>query len=163
MFTDPASGFVSHRPLNNHSAALFWRNLAIAGTEYVVHWYPVGNIEAIQWIRVVDTTAHITGKFNWMVWVEKNQIGWFAGCNKSRLSLSCTFYSAVYPGLQSQECYDGAVTALQSPAPKMASIKGISTWQSGSFLMLILHTSSSKWIKSVYTHTSIQKFGVNKI
>ncbi|KAF4112282.1 interleukin-12 receptor subunit beta-2 isoform X2 [Onychostoma macrolepis] len=92
-FPGLVSGLVSHRPLNNHSVALFWHKLAIAGTEYVVHWYPVGNIEAIQWIRVVDTTAHITG-------------------------------------LQTQECYDGAVTALQSPAPKMAFIKGISTWQS---------------------------------
>ncbi|XP_016335822.1 interleukin-12 receptor subunit beta-2-like [Sinocyclocheilus anshuiensis] len=92
-FPGLVSGFLSHRPLNNHSVALFWHKLAIASTEYVVHWYPVGNIEAIQWIRVVDTTAHITG-------------------------------------LQPQECYDGAVTALQSPGPKMASIKGISTWQS---------------------------------
>lgn len=67
VFAGLVSGLVSHMPLNNHSVALFWHKLAIAGTEYVVHWYPVGKIEAIQWIRVVDTTAHITGKFNWMV------------------------------------------------------------------------------------------------
>uniref|UniRef100_A0A8C0Y0A3 Interleukin 12 receptor, beta 2a n=1 Tax=Cyprinus carpio carpio TaxID=630221 RepID=A0A8C0Y0A3_CYPCA len=92
-FPGLVSGFLSHRTLNNYSVALFWHKLAIAGTEYVVHWYPVGNIEAIQWIRVVDTTAHITG-------------------------------------LQPQQCYEGAVTALRSPGPKMASIKSISTWQS---------------------------------
>uniref|UniRef100_A0A9J8BVJ8 Interleukin 12 receptor, beta 2a n=3 Tax=Cyprinus carpio TaxID=7962 RepID=A0A9J8BVJ8_CYPCA len=87
------TGLLSHKPLNNHSIALFWPKFDIAGTEYVVHWYPVGNIEGIQWIRVVDTTAHITG-------------------------------------LQPQECYQGAVTALRSSGPKMATIKGISSWQS---------------------------------
>ncbi|XP_043097614.1 interleukin-12 receptor subunit beta-2 isoform X2 [Puntigrus tetrazona] len=55
------SGFTQQRPLNNHSVALFWQKLAIAGPEYVVHWYPVGNIEAIQWIRVAGITANITG------------------------------------------------------------------------------------------------------
>ncbi|KTG41814.1 hypothetical protein cypCar_00017262 [Cyprinus carpio] len=34
------------------------------------------------------------------------------------------------PGLQPQECYQGAVTALRSSGPKMATIKGISSWQS---------------------------------
>ncbi|XP_059426915.1 interleukin-12 receptor subunit beta-2-like [Carassius carassius] len=92
-FPGLVSGFLSHRPLNNHSVALSWHKPAIAGTEYVVHWYPVGNIEAIQWIRVVDSTAHITG-------------------------------------LQPQECYEGAVTALRSTGPKISPIKGISTWQS---------------------------------
>ncbi|XP_016431571.1 interleukin-12 receptor subunit beta-2-like [Sinocyclocheilus rhinocerous] len=92
-FPGLVTGLLSHRPLNNHSIALFWPKLDIAGTEYVVHWYPVGNIEGIQWIRVVDTTAHITG-------------------------------------LQPQECYQCAVTALRSSGPKMATIKGISSWQS---------------------------------
>uniref|UniRef100_A0A672MVD2 Interleukin-12 receptor subunit beta-2-like n=1 Tax=Sinocyclocheilus grahami TaxID=75366 RepID=A0A672MVD2_SINGR len=92
-FPGLVKGLLSHRPLNNHSIALFWPKLDIAGTEYVVHWYPVGNIEGIQWIRVVDTTAHITG-------------------------------------LQPQECYQCAVTALRSSGPKMATIKGISSWQS---------------------------------
>nr|XP_021332417.1 interleukin-12 receptor subunit beta-2 isoform X1 [Danio rerio] len=57
------SGFLSHKSLSNHSIALSWPRLAIAGniTEYVVHWYPVGDIEEIQWIRVVDTKANITG------------------------------------------------------------------------------------------------------
>ncbi|XP_052455675.1 interleukin-12 receptor subunit beta-2 isoform X1 [Carassius gibelio] len=92
-FPGLVAGLLSHRPLNNHSIALFWPKLDIAGTEYVVHWYPVGNIEGIQWTRVVDTTAHITG-------------------------------------LQPQECYQVAVTALRSSGPKMATIKGISSWQS---------------------------------
>uniref|UniRef100_A0A671T0H6 Interleukin-12 receptor subunit beta-2-like n=1 Tax=Sinocyclocheilus anshuiensis TaxID=1608454 RepID=A0A671T0H6_9TELE len=92
-FPGLVTGLLSHRPLNNHSIALFWPKLDIAGTEYVVHWYPVGNIEGIQWIRVVDTTAHITG-------------------------------------MQPQECYQCAVTALRSSGPKMATIKGISSWQS---------------------------------
>lgn len=65
------SGFPQqpHKLLNNHSVALSWQRAAIAGhrTEYVVHWYPVGDIEGIQWIRVLDTTANITGKFDWMI------------------------------------------------------------------------------------------------
>lgn len=54
------------RIISNESIALFWPMLAITGkrTEYVVHWYPVGAKEKLQWIRVVDTTANITGKFN---------------------------------------------------------------------------------------------------
>ncbi|XP_056606599.1 interleukin-12 receptor subunit beta-2 [Triplophysa dalaica] len=54
-------GVVS-RILSNESIALFWPMLAITGkrTEYVVHWYPVGAKEKLQWIRVVDTTANIT-------------------------------------------------------------------------------------------------------
>ncbi|KAG1938533.1 interleukin-12 receptor subunit beta-2 [Pimephales promelas] len=91
------SGFLlqPHKLLNNHSVALSWQQPAIAGhrTEYVVHWYPVGDIEGIQWIRVLHTTANITG-------------------------------------LRPQECYQGAVTALSSSGPKMASIRGIFTWQS---------------------------------
>ncbi|XDV35711.1 hypothetical protein PO909_005605 [Leuciscus waleckii] len=91
------SGFLQqpHKLLNNHSVALSWQQAAIAGhiTEYVVHWYPVGDIEGIQWIRVLDTTAHITG-------------------------------------LQPRECYQGAVTALSSSGPTMATIRGIFTWQS---------------------------------
>ncbi|KAI7807683.1 putative interleukin-12 receptor subunit beta-2 [Triplophysa rosa] len=83
------------RILSNKSIALFWPMIAIAGnrTEYVVHWYPVGAKEKIQWIRVVDTTANITD-------------------------------------LQPEKCYQGAVTALRSSGPVMASIEDISTWQS---------------------------------
>ncbi|XP_051752447.1 interleukin-12 receptor subunit beta-2 isoform X1 [Ctenopharyngodon idella] len=92
-----ASGFLPqpHKLLNNHSVALSWQRPAIADqkTEYVVHWYPVGYIERIQWIRVLNTTANITG-------------------------------------LQPHQCYQGAVTALQTSGPIMAHIRGISTWQS---------------------------------
>ncbi|XP_067230916.1 interleukin-12 receptor subunit beta-2 isoform X2 [Chanodichthys erythropterus] len=90
-----ASGFLPHKLLNNHSVALSWQRLAIAGqvTEYVVHWYPVGYTDRIQWIRVLDTTANITG-------------------------------------LQPQECYRGAVTALHTSGPIMAHFRGVSTWQS---------------------------------
>lgn len=61
------AGFVQRimsRILSNNSIALFWPMLATAGsrTEYVVHWYPVGAKEKLQWIRLVDTTANITGK-----------------------------------------------------------------------------------------------------
>ncbi|KAK2889271.1 hypothetical protein Q8A67_014646 [Cirrhinus molitorella] len=84
---------LSHSPLNNHSIALSWTKFANAVPPYVVHWYPVENIEGIQWIRVANTKAHITG-------------------------------------LQPQECYQGAVTALGPSGPKMVSIKGIATWQS---------------------------------
>ncbi|XP_051996821.1 interleukin-12 receptor subunit beta-2-like isoform X1 [Xyrauchen texanus] len=57
------SGFVSHNTLNNHSIALFWSTLAIAThrTEYVLHWYPVGRRDRLEWIRVVDTKAIIRG------------------------------------------------------------------------------------------------------
>ncbi|XP_073708492.1 interleukin-12 receptor subunit beta-2 [Garra rufa] len=92
-FAGLVSVSLSHSPLNNHSIALSWTKFANAGTKYVVHWYPVENREGIQWIRVVDNKAHITG-------------------------------------LQPQQCYQGAVTALQPSDPKMLSIKGISTWQS---------------------------------
>ncbi|XP_050969127.1 interleukin-12 receptor subunit beta-2 [Labeo rohita] len=81
---------LSYQPLNSHSIALSWTKFA---TEYVVHWYPVENIEGIQWIKVVDAKVHITG-------------------------------------LQPQECYQGAVTALRQSRPKMVSITGFATRQS---------------------------------
>lgn len=77
VFTGFASGFLPqpHKLLNNHSVALSWQRPAIADqkTEYVVHWYPVGYIERIQWIRVLNTTANITGKFDWMIRVKTSQ------------------------------------------------------------------------------------------
>lgn len=79
VFTGLASGFLQHKLLNNHSVALSWQRLAIAGqvTEYVVHWYPVGHTDKIQWIRVLDTTANITGKFDQMIRVKSKLAGWF--------------------------------------------------------------------------------------
>ncbi|XP_067315993.1 interleukin-12 receptor subunit beta-2 [Pseudorasbora parva] len=58
------SGFLQQPQLsNNHSVDLSWQKPDIADhtSEYVVHWYPVGDIEGIQWIRVQGTTAKITG------------------------------------------------------------------------------------------------------
>lgn len=63
-FTGLVSVSLSYQPLNSHSIALSWTKFA---TEYVVHWYPVENIEGIQWIKVVDAKVHITGRFDWMV------------------------------------------------------------------------------------------------
>ncbi|TRY77659.1 hypothetical protein DNTS_005804, partial [Danionella cerebrum] len=59
------SSLQSYNILNHHSIALFWPKLAIGSnsTEYVVHWHPVGDKGTIQWIKVFDVAANITGKF----------------------------------------------------------------------------------------------------
>nr|XP_055070079.1 interleukin-12 receptor subunit beta-2 [Misgurnus anguillicaudatus] len=54
---------VKSQILSNDSIALFWTKPAIAGpkTEYVVHWYAVGDKEKLWWIRVMNTSIDITG------------------------------------------------------------------------------------------------------
>ncbi|KTG47911.1 hypothetical protein cypCar_00001743 [Cyprinus carpio] len=113
-FPGLVSGFLSHRTLNNYSVALFWHKLAIAGTEYVVHWYPVGNIEAIQWIRVVDTTAHITGKFNWMVCSLNNAM-------KVQLPLCDHLVPKWHPLKASPHGSQFGFTPEQGPVPQLCS------------------------------------------
>ncbi|TSL22042.1 Interleukin-12 receptor subunit beta-2 [Bagarius yarrelli] len=56
---------VSHTLLNNHSVALYWPRTVGADpvTEFLVEWFPVGQKQHLQWIRVDKhiNTAHITG------------------------------------------------------------------------------------------------------